>query len=245
MSPAQYGDWKIVTTGAKNSKPVVGYYNPQVKFLDKNWTLRRVKTGIVWMSVVPMELESLATHNYFARGSVCVLGLGLGVLLYNLLLNRKVTDITVVELDQDVIDMTSDQARANKWPWFESVNIIQADALQYRSPEHKYDVVLADIWPRVGQEELRPDMQTIVENITADSYAAWTMELDFVTWLHENKVSKNTVSQKHYVQYAKDIGIPLIGQNVSWMAKLALQAATVQVMALGNKINHDRWILNG
>src|SRR5688572_25816079 len=112
------GNWELAPTGANNSLEVRGYFRGKQPLPTPNWTLRKNK--LIWMSIHPLELESLGLQNYFAHGNVCVLGLGMGVLVYNLLINKKVNNITVIERDPNVISIITALAAANNWPRFKT-----------------------------------------------------------------------------------------------------------------------------
>lgn len=60
-------------------------------------------SGKVWMVDSPEYVWSLESFAERAHGKVLVAGLGLGIVVHQLVKNPKVTDITVVEINADVI----------------------------------------------------------------------------------------------------------------------------------------------
>lgn len=77
-----------------------------------------------------------------AHGTILVNGLGLGCCLNVLLHLPRVDEITVIEINKNVIELVS--------PAFSDprLTIIHADAFEYRSPKNKrFNVVWHDIWP--------------------------------------------------------------------------------------------------
>ena len=67
----------------------------------------------------------------------------------------EVTDVTVVELSQEVIDMVSPHYQD------ERVAFVHADALEYKPSTKKlYQMVWHDIWDNICSDNL-PQMQTL------------------------------------------------------------------------------------
>ena len=79
-----------------------GYFRGQ-QTAAENYVLTR--SDWVWMSLSPVEIESLAPHVAHIRGHVVIAGLGMGLALYNALLRPAVRRVTVVERDADVITL--------------------------------------------------------------------------------------------------------------------------------------------
>lgn len=108
--------------------------------------------GTVVMSNTPAEVEDHWEFFDNARTAKTVLinGLGLGVILTKLLAEDTLEKVTIIEVSPDVIKLTS--------PTFENdsrVEIIQADALEYRPPVGvRYDVVWHDIWDYICEDNL-------------------------------------------------------------------------------------------
>lgn len=76
-------------------------------------------------------------------GNVLVVGLGVGFVLFPLLSEESINSITVLELEQDVIDLMS--------PHLPDVNFIKGDARIFET-EERYDSILLDIFS--DQDEL-------------------------------------------------------------------------------------------
>jgi hypothetical protein len=106
---------------------------------------RLMRGGTVVMSNTPDEIRDSLRFIWSAKGSVLVNGLGLGVLLNALLAKPEITDITVIEKSEDVINLVA--------PTFANeprVTIIHADAFEYQSPKGKrYNAVWHDIWDNI------------------------------------------------------------------------------------------------
>lgn len=100
-----------------------------------------------WMSVCPSEIFSMKEDIERAFGKVLVLGLGLGYYPFVCSLKENVTEITIVELSGEVIDIFN----AEIFPYFknkEKIKVVKADAIEYLAKVNRkdYDFCFADIW---------------------------------------------------------------------------------------------------
>ena len=98
---------------------------------------RLMRNGTVIMSNTPDEIRDFREFVYKAEGSILINGLGLGVMLKALLNKSKITDITVIEKSQDVINLVAPTFLNDK-----RVTIINEDAFEYKPPkDKKYDYI--------------------------------------------------------------------------------------------------------
>lgn len=101
------------------------------------------------MSDTPAEMRDHYHAVRMAKGSCLINGLGIGMVLKALLKKPEVTDITVVEISQDVIDMVSPHYEDSR------VTIICASAFDYQPPKGKrYGMVWHDIWSYICADNL-------------------------------------------------------------------------------------------
>lgn len=111
----------------------------------------------LWMSTTPMEIRTNQEFAKNAKGDVLVFGLGLG-LMFDLINWDNITSITIVEINQDIIDLIFPYIVAYHFP--KPINIVHGDAYKYTT-ESKFDVVYFDIWHDIctdnweDMEELR------------------------------------------------------------------------------------------
>ena len=108
-----------------------------------------------WMSVSPNEVFTMKRPIERAKGRVLTLGCGMGYFAYMASLKEDVESITVVELQQDVIDLFTTFIL----PQFENrdkIKIIKGDAIEYLKAidDGEYDYCFADIW--IGIEDVAP-----------------------------------------------------------------------------------------
>jgi len=110
------------------------------------------RNGELVMSDTPAEQRDHYSALFRAEGSCLLNGLGIGMLLKNILLKPEVTDVTVVEISQDLIDLVS--------PYYTDprVTIVCANAFDYQPPKgKKYNMVWHDIWDTICASNL-PEM---------------------------------------------------------------------------------------
>lgn len=112
--------------------------------------------GHVIMSDTPAECSDHIEPVLHATGSCLINGLGLGVVLKAVLARPNVTDVTVVELSEDVIRLVAPSYEGDP-----RVQIVHADAITFQPPKgHVYDMVWHDIWPTICEDNL-PEMHRL------------------------------------------------------------------------------------
>lgn len=116
---------------------------------------RAMRGGTLVMSDTPAEQRDHCYAVMNAKGSCLLNGLGIGMVLKNILLKDEVTDVTVVEISQDLIDLVSPHYNDSR------VNFICSDALTYKPPKGKrYNMVWHDIWDYICGDNL-PEMERL------------------------------------------------------------------------------------
>lgn len=99
----------------------------------------------IWMSLNPNEIETMKPFIDKGNGNVLVLGLGMGYVPFMMVLKDDVKHITIVEKDQNIINLFNNLL----FPHFINKNkiaIIKDDAIKYVSKNNKYDYIFADLW---------------------------------------------------------------------------------------------------
>jgi hypothetical protein len=91
------GEWEL----KRQRQSVLRGYFRGLQTCTENYLLMR--DNRVWMSLSPVEIESLAPHVAQMRGHVVIAGLGIGLALSNALLRPPVRRVTVLECDNEVI----------------------------------------------------------------------------------------------------------------------------------------------
>jgi hypothetical protein len=202
------GAWEL----KRQFQPVLRGYFRGLQTAAENYVLTR--DDRLWMSLSPVETESLAPHVPRMRGHVVIAGLGMGLALYNALLRPAVRRITVVERDSEVIALF-DKIRGPEWPCADRFRIAQADALTWRSPV-PVDYLYADIWDKLGAPEAAADTRAICSNLRPKSTGYWGMEANFVSFLAQNRC-KPPVTQAQFRAWARTLGVPIAAYDTrSW-----------------------------
>jgi len=104
------------------------------------------------MSDTPAEMRDHYCAVRVASGSCLINGLGIGMVLRNILLKSDVTDVTVIEISQDLIDIVAPHYNDDR------VTFVCASAFDYKPPKGKrYQMVWHDIWDNICADNL-PEM---------------------------------------------------------------------------------------
>ena len=102
--------------------------------------------GEVWMSITPNEINTMSPYINEAKGNVLVLGLGLGYYPFMISEKEDVRNITIIELDQNIIDIFNSKLLP-LFPHKEKIRIVKGDAIQYlKNNKVHYNYVFADLW---------------------------------------------------------------------------------------------------
>lgn len=105
--------------------------------------------GELMMSDTAMERRTNRSFIEFATGRVLIAGLGVGLIIQNIIDKEDVTEIVVIEKYQDVIDVVEPRIKHPK------LKIICADVFKYDMPaEEKFDTIYFDIWPEISTDNL-------------------------------------------------------------------------------------------
>jgi hypothetical protein len=106
--------------------------------------------GELMMSDTRMERVTNYEFVKNAKGRVFIGGLGIGLLLENILDNGIVNEVVVVENNADLIALVGPLFKHPK------LTIVEGDVFTYK-PSGKFDTIYFDIWAKISQDNL-PDM---------------------------------------------------------------------------------------
>ncbi|RDW16097.1 hypothetical protein CWR48_18095 [Oceanobacillus arenosus] len=126
--------------------PQIGFFATEFKFPAV------LENDRIWMTITPNEIETMKEAVDGAYGNVLTFGLGLGYYPYMVSEKDNVDSITIIETNEDVIDLF----KKHVLPQFrnaEKVKIIKADAFEYAQKhmaKGKYDFVFTDLWHDVS-----------------------------------------------------------------------------------------------
>lgn len=119
--------------------------------------IRLTHNGECVMSDTNMEKNTNREFCSKAYGDIIIGGLGIGMIIMAIQDKPEVKSITVIEKNQEVIDMVASQLDFN-----EKVNIICADVFEWK-PERgvKYDMAYMDIWNWINEGVYKKEMQPL------------------------------------------------------------------------------------
>ena len=106
---------------------------------------RHGEWGSVWMSFTPMEFFTLRPGTKLARGHTIVAGLGMGYQLEQVCKKKSVTEVTLIEIDQELVDWILPQLDLNG----KKVKVVIGDAEKLLL-NMTADVALVDIYKSYG-----------------------------------------------------------------------------------------------
>lgn len=126
---------------------------PQIGFFDKEFTFPAIlENNRIWMTITPNEIETMKEAVDQAFGNVLTFGLGLGYYAYMVSEKENVESITVIEMNEDVINLF----KTYILPQFKhnyKIKVIKADAFDYAKKymsNGDYDFVFTDLWHDVS-----------------------------------------------------------------------------------------------
>ena len=126
---------------------------------------KAVRRGTLVMSDTPAEQMDHYEAVRRATGSCLLNGLGIGMVLKNILLKDDVTDVTVIEISQDLIDIVAPHYGDPR------VTFVCSDAFEFKPPKGKrYNMVWHDIWDYICSDNL-PEMAKLHRKY--GSHADW------------------------------------------------------------------------
>lgn len=149
ISEGTLNNWSVVKFDISREESMISMIQMRGRYVTPGTYTKLVhsKRGVI-MSDTGAEQRDHYSAVRNAKGSCLVNGLGIGMVLHNILLKPEVTDVTVVEIDSDVIELV-----AHHYTKDSRVNIVNQSAFDYKPPKGKrYDMVWHDIWDSICQD---------------------------------------------------------------------------------------------
>jgi len=156
VPPGEKGDWRIsnfVIDEKKSDLSVLSFLSNRRGLLPPGvYTQLTCEGRGLVMSDTPDEMRDHIEFVIKAKGHVLINGLGLGMVLAAVLAKPSVERVTVIELEQDVIDLAGPHYAC------ERLEIVCCSAFDYRPPKGvRYGAVWHDIWDHLHEDNL-PEM---------------------------------------------------------------------------------------
>lgn len=118
---------------------------------------RLMHKGEIIMTNTPAEVMDHIPFIKKANGNVLVAGLGLGMVVHELLKKPEVKRITVVEISNEVIKLVGNSYKDPR------LEIVNADIFAFE-PSHKYDYGWYDIWNYICEDNY-PEMVSLMKRL--------------------------------------------------------------------------------
>lgn len=151
---------------------------PLIGFFPTPYRYPAVLTGDVeWMTLLPNEINSQKKYIKKAKGKVLTYGLGLGYYVFSVALKDEVLSVTVVDLNENVINLF----QKHILPKFSEkvknkIKIINADAFKFADAlsDGDYDYIYADIWHDCGDgKDLYLKFKSLESRCPSAEYGYW------------------------------------------------------------------------
>lgn len=133
-----------------------------------------------WMSITPLEVESQELGYRHAFGHTVVMGLGMGWIAANCALNPRVTRVTVVERDAEVIRLVEASGALDSLPdgARRKLAFVAGDAMEWRpDPGDAVDFLYADIWLQLAERRALADVRRMQDHVRARQVYYWGQEI--------------------------------------------------------------------
>lgn len=153
LSPAIQGDFEIshFEITKNDFRAIFRYGIPVGKYV------RLTHGKELVMSDTPMEKRTNASFVVNAHGDVLIGGLGIGMIIMAIQYHEKVRSITVIEKNQEVIDLVASQLSFNP-----KVRIIKADVFTWKPEKgQRFDCIYMDIWNTISVDVYHNEMKPL------------------------------------------------------------------------------------
>ncbi|MBR7182251.1 MAG: hypothetical protein IKD28_05665 [Clostridia bacterium] len=152
---------------------------PQIGFFKQDYPFPAVlEGGREWMTLQPNEMVTTYPAIEQAHGRVLTFGLGLGYFAYHASQKENVSEVTVVDISGDVIELFKTHILP-QFPHKEKIKLVECDAFAFAKEQMpgNFDFAFADIWHDAGDgRELYLKMKEIARE---------NPDIDFSFWLED------------------------------------------------------------
>lgn len=153
LSEKEQNGWKLEKFEVKNDDLLYAFRSG----VDPGNYIRLMHNGKLVMSDTDMEKRTNAEFCSKAHGDVLIGGLGIGLIVLAIQDKTEVNSITILECNQDVIDLVATQLPLNN-----KVKIVNADVFIWKPDKGiRYDTIYMDIWPLISKEIYQKEMRVL------------------------------------------------------------------------------------
>ena len=193
----------------KPSIPTPGVLSAEFKFP------RLSADDRTWMTITPSEMLTMAKAIKAMHGNICCFGLGLGYFAFMAGLRDEVTSITIVENNQNVIDLFT-KYLLPQFPCKDKIKIIKVNAFEYMQglSDTLFDCIFVDIWH---------DANDIEDYVKSRKLLAQLKKTDVHYWIEQEMLARLQYSatlgmcERVMLKYAKDAAVKMPTWNSDFM----------------------------
>lgn len=162
----------------------------------------------IWMSLSPSEIESQQIACDLACGHTVVMGLGLGFSALNIAKNINVNKVTVIENDENIIELFNKSIILNDIPKgvMEKISIINSNSLNWK-PNCFVDFLYIDIWLELNHPNTLNQVKLMQKNISASKVFFWGQEVLIASKLKNKDIESYNEEIIHSI-LGIDIALP-------------------------------------
>jgi hypothetical protein len=258
--PFTQGKWQLgyetylpfqgVLTGDVITNPIHHYLEttPLGYFLNPFFYLVIKQQAVTWMSVTPFEINTMAPVIDNMRGNVITLGLGLGYFASMVALKPEVSEVLVIEKNQQVIEIFLKHI----YPHLENkekIKIHHEDAFDYlRNNTRSFDHLFVDIHHTADDGLPMYIRMKKLEKITRSGQWHYWLESSIISlfrrymivFLEEQLLSfddskyQNPITLEDYLyrelyQLNKDTSISSLQELDRWLSKASIQSLLTEI----------------
>lgn len=225
----KFGNWQLTHSKYKAYEAFIcndikhcddSYEIPQIGFFDEEFSFPVVQeAGREWMAVKPSEIESMREPIDIVGGNVITFGLGLGYYAYMTSQKTEVQRITIVEKDQNVIELFEKHIL----PQFEhksKVEIIRADAFEYlqkEMPHKNFDYAFVDLWHDTADGlELYLKAKKLERLAPQTKFLYWVEEslLSSFRWQNFDEIIEKSSSIEEALRMLSDDNLRILAEKI-------------------------------
>ncbi|MBQ4072033.1 MAG: hypothetical protein IJD51_06460 [Clostridia bacterium] len=152
---------------------------PPLGFFTEGFRFPAVlEDGNEWMTLTPVDVDTVEDAISAAHGKVVTFGLGLGYYTYMVSEKEEVESITVVELSESVIKLFRERILP-RFSHPEKVRIVCADAFRYAEevmPKEGFDYAFVDTWRDASDGLPMYEKMKALEHLSAKTEFSYWIE---------------------------------------------------------------------
>ena len=152
LEEKEINGWKL-----EKFKIEQGNFSAMVDGIMPGTYIRLLHNGECVMSDTSMEQRTNLRFCSKAYGDIIIGGLGIGMIVMAIQDKPEVRSITIIEKNQEVIDLVASQLKFN-----DKVSIICADVFEWKPKRGvKYDMTYMDIWNWINEDVYKKEVQPL------------------------------------------------------------------------------------